>query len=153
MRIVVQRVERASVEVDGDVVASIGAGVVLLVGVAVGDGVADATAAARKIAGLRIFADDQDRMNRSLLETGGAALVVSQFTLLGDARRGRRPSFTDAAPPEQAEPLVDLLAVSLSELGVSTAQGVFGARMKVGMTNDGPVTLVLEIRGGSLVPD
>lgn len=153
MRIVVQRVERASVEVDGDVVASIGAGVVLLVGVAVGDGVADATAAARKIAGLRIFADDQDRMNRSLLETGGAALVVSQFTLLGDARRGRRPSFTDAAPPEQAEPLVDLLAVSLGELGVSTAQGVFGARMKVGMTNDGPVTLVLEIRGGSLVPD
>jgi D-aminoacyl-tRNA deacylase len=151
MRVVVQRVSRASVAVDGVVVSSIGAGVLLLVGVAGGDTEADARAAAAKIAGLRIFPDDEGRMNRSVTEVGGAALVVSQFTLIGDVRRGRRPSFTGAAAPEAAAPLVSLLADTLTELGVSAERGRFGARMEVELVNDGPVTLVIEVSGGAVV--
>lgn len=151
MRVVVQRVSRASVAVDEVVVSSIGTGVLLLVGVAGGDTEADARAAAAKIAGLRIFPDEEGRMNRSVTEVGGAALVVSQFTLIGDARRGRRPSFTGAAAPEAAAPLVSLLADTLSELGVPTERGRFGARMDVELVNDGPVTLVIEVSGGAVV--
>lgn len=151
VRIVLQRVSQGSVTVDGLVVASIGPGVCLLVGVALGDSEADAAAAAAKIAGLRIFPDDHGKMNRSLVEVGGEALVVSQFTLLGEARRGRRPSFTDAAPPEVAAPLVDRLADNLRGLGVGVGQGEFGANMEVDLVNQGPVTILLEIKQGSIV--
>ncbi len=146
-----QRVARASVLVDGAIVASIGRGLCLLVGVAGGDEEGDAQAAAAKIAGLRVFSDDVGKMNRSLAEVGGQALVVSQFTLLGDTRRGRRPSFTEAAPPELAQPLVEAVAAGIRERGLEVAQGVFGARMQVALVNDGPVTLVLDVRRGSVV--
>lgn len=151
MRLVLQRVSLASVTVEGQVVSSIGPGLCLLVGVAHGDTLEDAEAGAVKVAGLRVFSDGEGRMNRSLLEVGGEALVVSQFTLLGDARRGRRPSFTAAAPPELAEVVVDHLAEALSNLGVRTASGVFGAKMEVALVNDGPVTVVLEFRQGAIV--
>lgn len=151
MRIVCQRVGRASVAVDGVAVSSIGAGLLLLVGVAAADTEADAKAAAAKIAGLRIFSDDDGRMNRSVIDVGGAVLVVSQFTLLGDIRRGRRPSFTGAAAPEAAGPLVSLLAETLTELGVPAEEGRFGAKMEVELVNDGPVTLVIEVSGGAVV--
>jgi D-aminoacyl-tRNA deacylase len=151
MRVVVQRVSRASVTVDGVVVSSIGTGLLLLVGVAGGDTEADARAAAAKIAGLRIFADDEGRMNRSAAEVGGSALVVSQFTLLGDPRRGRRPSFTAAASPESAAPLVSLVADTLAKHGVPAEEGRFGAKMEVELVNDGPVTLVVEVANGSVV--
>jgi D-aminoacyl-tRNA deacylase len=151
VRIVAQRVSSASVAVGGEVVASIGPGLCLLVGVAVGDSAREAAAAADKLAGLRVFADFEGKMNRSLVEIGGEALVVSQFTLLGDARRGRRPSFTAAAPPEVAAPLVDLLAARLRDMGVATSQGIFGAKMEVALVNDGPVTLVVEVTQGSIV--
>jgi D-tyrosyl-tRNA(Tyr) deacylase len=101
-----------------------------------------------KVVNLRVFADAEGRMNRSILDVGGSVLVVSQFTLLGDVSKGRRPSFTGAAPPEMAEPMVSRLAEALSRTGVDTRTGVFGARMEVDLVNDGPVTLVLEIRGG-----
>jgi D-tyrosyl-tRNA(Tyr) deacylase len=136
------------VRVDGAVVGAIGRGVCLLVGVAPDDSPEDVAAAADKIAALRIFADDEGKMNRSLTEVGGEALVVSQFTLLGSVRKGRRPSFTAAAPPEIAELLVESLAAALEERGVPTAQGRFGAMMEVELTNDGPVTLVLEVSRG-----
>jgi len=116
--------------------------------VAPDDSPEDVAAAADKIAALRIFADDDGKMNRSLAEVGGAALVVSQFTLLGSVRKGRRPSFTAAAPPEIAEPLVESLSAALEERGVPTAQGRFGAMMEVELTNEGPVTLVLEVNRG-----
>lgn len=130
--------------VGGEKVASIGPGLLLLVGVSHTDGPAEADAAATKISGLRIFADDDGKMNRSVVDVGGEALVVSQFTLLGDASRGRRPSFTEAASPEVAEPLVNRLAEELRGRGIETAQGVFGAKMEVALVNDGPVTLVLD---------
>ena len=144
MRILIQRVSQASVSVAGTLVAAIDQGVVVLVGVGHGDQPADATALAHKLAHLRIFADDAGRFDRSLLEHGGAALVVSQFTLYGDTRRGRRPSFSAAAAPDIAAPLVASFAAALRACGVPVAEGVFGAHMEVNLCNDGPVTLMLE---------
>jgi len=144
MRIVVQRVSRASVSVEGQTVGAIGRGVVVLVGVAHGDTPAQAEWLARKVAGLRIFEDAGGRMNAGLLDVGGEALVISQFTLYADARKGRRPSFTEAAPPEVAEPLVDRFAEALAATGVPVQTGVFGAHMLVEIHNDGPVTILLE---------
>ncbi|MCS7079646.1 MAG: D-aminoacyl-tRNA deacylase [Chloracidobacterium sp.] len=144
MRLVVQRVAQASVAVAGEVVGRCGRGLCVLVGVTHGDTEADADWLAEKTANLRIFEDDAGKMNRSLLEIGGGALVVSQFTLYGDARKGRRPSFTDAAPPAVAAPLVMRYADALRLLGVPVETGVFGAVMRVEIHNDGPVTLILE---------
>ncbi len=144
MRAVLQRVTRATVTVDGETVGAIGPGLVVLLGVAQGDGAEEARRLAAKITDLRIFADEEDRFNRSLVETGGEALVVSQFTLLADVRKGRRPSFTAAAAPDEASQLVDAFAEALRELGVSVATGRFGAHMLVELENDGPVTLVLD---------
>lgn len=150
MRAVIQRVRRASVAVDGRPVGSIGTGVVILLGVADGDGPADVEALARKVVGLRIFPDDAGRMSRSLDDVRGGALVVSQFTLLADVRKGRRPSFTGAADPHEAEPLVDAFVSALDDRGVATATGVFGAMMEVDLVNDGPVTIVVDVDGGSV---
>lgn len=141
----------AAVTVEGEVVGAIGPGLLVLVGVEPTDDVGDVGVAAEKIAGLRLFADDSGLMNRSILETGGEALVVSQFTLLGDARRGRRPSFTGAATPDRAAPLVEDLARRLADGGVPTQTGRFGARMAVTLVNDGPVTLLLEVRAGRVL--
>ena len=140
MRAVVQRVSRASVEPGG----RIGPGLCILLGVAETDDEATAERLAGKVARLRIFEDDAGKFDRSLLDTGGAALVVSQFTLIADTQRGNRPSFSHAARPEHAEPLYERFAASLRELGVEVATGVFGARMEVELVNDGPVTIVLE---------
>ena len=139
MRAVVQRVTRAKVTPGGE----IGPGLCVLLGVARGDTAADAAALAGKIARLRIFERD-GKFDVSLLDTGGAALVVSQFTLLADTAKGNRPSFTDAAPPEEAEPLYEAFCAALRELGVEVATGVFGARMAVELVNDGPVTIVVD---------
>ena len=145
MKVVLQRVKSASVTVAGEKVSEIDAGLLLLVGVADGDGEAEADWLAGKISGLRIMADDEGKMNRSVLESGGGILAVSQFTLLGDARKGRRPSFVGAAQPETAEPLFDHFCESLREAGVGSVKtGRFGAMMDVALVNDGPVTLVLE---------
>jgi D-tyrosyl-tRNA(Tyr) deacylase len=144
MRVLVQRVSRASVTVDGDVVGEIGRGVAILVGVTHGDGEEQAKWLARKVAGLRIFEDAEGLMNAGLLDVGGEALVVSQFTLYADSRKGRRPSFINAAPPEVAEPLVELFAGELVGAGVPVQSGVFGAHMLVEIQNDGPVTILLE---------
>ena len=145
MKAVVQRVTQASVAVDGQIAGAIGPGLMILVGVTHDDGEEQARWLAHKIAGLRIFEDDEGKMNRSLLDTGGGALVVSQFTLYGDCSRGRRPSFTDAARPEIAEPLCERFVELLREAGVShVASGLFGAYMQVEIHNDGPVTLILE---------
>jgi D-tyrosyl-tRNA(Tyr) deacylase len=146
MRAVVQRVSEARVEVGGDTVGEIGAGLLALVGVATDDGEGDAEELARKLVHLRIFEDDEGRMNRSLLETGGALCVVSQFTLFGDCRKGRRPFFGDAAPPEVAEPLVEAVVGAARKLGVSVQTGKFRAQMEVSMVNTGPVTLLLDTR-------
>ena len=145
MRIVLQRVKSASVTVDGERISEIGPGLLLLVGVATGDGEAEADWLARKVAGLRVVADEEGRMNRSVVESGGEVLAVSQFTLLGDTRKGRRPSFVGAAPPEVAGPLFDLFCERLRGAGVRAVEtGCFGAMMDVALVNDGPVTLVLE---------
>ena len=144
MRAVLQRVTRATVTIDGEAVGAIGPGLVVLVAVAQDDGPEEARRLATKAAELRIFADAEGRFNRSLLETDGEALVVSQFTLLADVRKGRRPSFAAAAAPEQASPLVDAFAGVLRELGVSVETGRFGAHMLVELENDGPVTIVLD---------
>ena len=144
MRSVLQRVSRASVTVGGERVAAIGRGLLVLVGVARTDTEAEARKLARKAVELRIFPDAAGRFNLSLLEVGGEALVVSQFTLLADARRGRRPSFSEAAPPEVAEPLVEAFAQAMREAGVPTQTGRFGAMMDVNLVNDGPVTIVLD---------
>ena len=138
-----QRVSEARVRVDGRVVGEIGAGLCVLVGVARGDGEEEAARLAGKLARLRIFPDEDGRLDRSLLDTGGGALVVSQFTLLADTAKGNRPSFTEAAPPEEAEPLYERVCAELRALGVTVAQGVFGAKMAVELVNDGPVTIVL----------
>lgn len=143
-----QRVSKASVTVDGAVVGEIGPGLCLLVGIAEGDGVEDVRVAVEKISRLRIFADDDGKMNLSVLDVDGEALVVSQFTLLGDVRKGRRPSFTGSASPDVAEPLIDAMAGMLGDLGVPTASGVFGAKMSVLICNDGPVTLVVDVKQG-----
>ena len=144
MRVVIQRVRRGRVSVEGEAVAEIGRGLVLLVGVGHDDGLAEAEWLAEKCAGLRIFEDDQGKMNLSLGDVGGQALVVSQFTLYADVGKGRRPSFIDAAPPEQASPLVDALGENLRRHGLDVRQGRFGAHMLVEIENDGPVTILLE---------
>jgi len=144
MRAVVQRVRKGAVSVEGDVVGAIGQGVVVLVGVTHGDTEEQAGWLARKIAGLRIFEDHEGKMNAGLLDVDGAALVISQFTLYADARKGRRPGFTDAAPPEVAEPLVEHFVQALRGHGVPVDTGVFGASMLVEIHNDGPVTILLE---------
>jgi D-tyrosyl-tRNA(Tyr) deacylase len=144
VRLVLQRVSRASVQVNAETVGEIAHGLLILVGVRDGDDAETSRRLAARTAELRIFPDDDGRFNRSLLETGGEALVVSQFTLYGDARKGRRPSFNDAAKPELAEPLVEAFAAALEALGVNVARGRFGAHMQVSLVNDGPVTLVLD---------
>jgi len=144
MRVVLQRVRHGSVTVEGRIVAEIGLGVVILLGVGPQDGEQQARYLVEKIANLRIFEDEQGKINRSLLDVDGAAIVVSQFTLYADTRKGRRPSFTDAAPPELARPLVERFVALLSEQGVFTQSGEFGAHMLVEIENDGPVTILLE---------
>lgn len=151
MRAVVQRVSHARVEVGGEVVGAIEQGLAVLVGVAPDDGPEDARALAIKLAGLRIFRDEAEKMNLSVADVGGGVLVISQFTLYGDTRRGRRPSFVGAAQPEIAEPLVAEVVAALAELGIPTATGSFGADMAVSLTNDGPVTLVLEVADGRVL--
>ncbi len=144
MRIVLQRVSRAAVEVDGQELARIGAGLLALVCVASGDDAAVTRRAAQKVAGLRLFEDAAGKMNLDLAGVGGEVLVVSQFTLLADTSRGRRPSFEGAAPGEVAAPLVELFADTLRQSGFAVATGRFAAHMRVELINDGPVTLVLD---------
>lgn len=144
MRLVIQRSGPAHVSVDSKVVGDISKGVVVLVGVSPEDGPAEAVWAADKIANLRIFADTEGRMNRSLLDAGGEALVVSQFTLYGDARKGRRPSFVRAADGPEARTVYEQLCAALLDLGIPTATGEFGAMMDVTLTNEGPVTILLD---------
>lgn len=146
MRCVVQRVTAASVVVEGRVVGEIGRGLVAMIGVANGDGTADIDFTASKIRGLRVFEDEQRKMNRSVLEAGGAILAISQFTLLGDARRGRRPAFDEAAPPAVARLAYDAVVQALRTAGVPVATGVFQANMALTLTNDGPVTILLDSR-------
>lgn len=144
MRVVLQRSKNAAVTVDGQTVGAISRGLVLLVGVADGDTERDAAYIADKVAGLRIFDDDAGKMNLSVLETGGQVLSISQFTLYGDCRKGRRPNFTGAARPEYAEPLYDRFNELLRERGLHVETGRFGAMMDVSLVNDGPVTLIVE---------
>jgi D-tyrosyl-tRNA(Tyr) deacylase len=141
MRACIQRVTEAQVAVEGAVIAQIGAGMVVLLGVGAGDGQREAAWLAEKVVGLRIFPDDAGKMNRSLAEIGGAMLVVSQFTLYGDCRHGRRPSFTAAAPPDAAERLYDAFVAAVREAGIDVATGRFREHMLVSLVNDGPVTL------------
>ncbi len=144
MRAVIQRVRSASVQVEGVQVGAIEQGLLVLLGIGPGDSAAEVRWMAHKIAGLRIFEDDSGRMNRSVLELGAAVLVVSQFTLYGDCRKGRRPSFVGAAPPEVAEPLYLAVCDALAASGLQVERGRFGAHMVVQLLNDGPVTLILE---------
>ena len=148
MRLVVQRVTRASVTVDGEVTGKIGKGYMVLVSAEVGDTEADARLCADKLAGLRVFVDDEGKMNRSVLDVGGAILLVSQFTLLGDARHGRRPSFSAAARPEVADPLCQAMRQRLMDKGLPVQTGQFQAHMRVELLNDGPVTILLDSRKG-----
>jgi D-tyrosyl-tRNA(Tyr) deacylase len=147
MRVLVQRVARAAVHIDGETVASIGAGLLLFVAFKAGDDDADLTWMAEKVAHLRIFEDDAGKMNRSLLDVGGQALAVSQFTLYGDARKGRRPSFDASAPAGQARPLFEKFVDILTSHGIMTAVGRFQAVMRVELVNDGPVTIMLDSPG------
>lgn len=151
MRALVQRVDRASVEIDREVVGAIGPGLLVLVGVAPDDSVADSRVLAEKIVNLRVLPDDDGLMNRSVLDGGGSVLVVSQFTLYGDVRRGRRPSWAGAAGPEVAEPLVEALYREVRSLGVMARTGRFGADMKIELVNNGPVTILLESANGKLI--
>ena len=145
MRIVLQRVREASVTVAGDRISAIGPGILLLVGVAQDDGESEAAWLAEKVAGLRIMADDEGKMNRSIRDVGGAVLAVSQFTLLADTRKGKRPSFVGAAPPEDATRLFDHFCERLRAAGIDPVEtGRFGAMMDVSLINDGPVTIILE---------
>jgi D-tyrosyl-tRNA(Tyr) deacylase len=144
MRAILQRVNRSSVTVEGDTIAEIGLGIVILLGIGHDDGEEQARYLANKIANLRIFEDEAGKINRSVLDVGGEAIVVSQFTLYANTRKGRRPSFTDAAPPENASPLVERFAQLLVEQGVPTQTGEFGAHMLVEIANDGPVTIWME---------
>lgn len=148
VRVVLQRVSRAAVSVDGELVSSIGQGFCLLVGIAPDDGEDEVNAAVDKIVGLRVFADEAGKMNLDIGDVGGEILLVSQFTLLGDVRKGRRPSFTGAGSPDHAEPLLADMAEVFSRVGIETRTGVFGAMMSVDIVNDGPVTLVLEVSDG-----
>jgi D-aminoacyl-tRNA deacylase len=144
VRAVVQRVGKASVAVDGGIVSETGRGVVVLLGVAGTDTSEQAERLAAKIARLRIFENEDGRFDRSLLDVAGEALVVSQFTLIADTRKGNRPSFTEAAAPDFAEPLYERFCAELESTGVPVSRGVFGARMEVSLVNDGPVTIILE---------
>ncbi len=146
MRAVIQRVERASVSVEGEIRGQIGAGFLVLIGVEEGDGDADFRYIAEKVPNLRVFEDEQGKMNRSLLDVGGELLAVSQFTLLGDARGGRRPSFITAARPVTADPMYERLVADWRARGIRVETGVFGAHMKVSLVNDGPVTILLDSR-------
>ena len=146
MRAVVQRVSQAAVTVEGNVVGAIGAGLFVLLGVARGDGPEDARLLADKVAGLRVFDDAEGKMNLSLQDVRGQVLAVSQFTLLGDARKGRRPSYSEAAAPEEAEALYRLFVQSLRQAGLTVEEGVFRATMRVELVNEGPVTLLLDSR-------
>jgi D-tyrosyl-tRNA(Tyr) deacylase len=146
VKAVVQRVSSASVDVDGERVSGIERGLLVLLGVSRDDEESDVSWIAEKIAGLRIFEDDEGKMNRSITEVGGAVLAVSQFTLLGDCRKGRRPSFVEAAPPEDAERLYESFVARTRELGVETSTGRFRAQMRVSLVNDGPVTILLDSR-------
>ncbi len=145
-----QRVSQASVMEDGVVRGEIGSGLLVLVGVAPGDESADVDALADKLVNIRLMADTEGKMNRSVLESGASILVVSQFTLQADIRKGRRPSFTSAAEPDLAEPLIERLADRISEVGVPVSTGVFGAHMEVALVNDGPVTLVIDVANGKV---
>lgn len=145
---VVQRVSTASVSIEETTVARIGSGLVALVGVANEDTVQDARALGRKIADLRVFADDQGLLNLSVAETEGQVLLVSQFTLLGEVRRGRRPSFVAAAPPAVAAPMIEAVVDVIAEIGVPVSTGIFGAHMTVALVNDGPVTLIVRTASG-----
>lgn len=144
MRAIVQRVSQSSVTVDGEVTGQIGLGLLVLLGVATGDSEKDAKFLADKIAGLRIFEDDEEKMNLSLSDVGGAMLVVSQFTLLGDCRKGRRPSFVDAAPPDEAERLYESFVEIVRQHGIHVECGRFRTHMNVSLVNDGPVTMMLD---------
>jgi D-tyrosyl-tRNA(Tyr) deacylase len=144
MRVVLQRVNRGSITVNGQTIAEIGLGLIILLGVGPNDGDEQIDYLVRKIAHLRIFEDHQGKINRSVLDVGGGAIVVSQFTLYANTQKGRRPSFTDAAPPEIASPLVDRFAEKFAALGVPTQTGEFGAHMQVEIHNDGPVTIWME---------
>ena len=146
MRAVAQRVSRCEVRVAGEAVGASGPGLLVLVGVATGDSEADAEQLADKLVHLRVFMDDDGKMNRSLLDTSGTLAVVSQFTLLGDCRKGRRPSYGNAAPPEHADRLIDQLVAHARSLGALVSTGRFGARMQVELVNEGPVTLLLDTR-------
>ena len=150
MRAVIQRVSRAEVRVDGESVSSIGPGLAVLVGVADGDSLDDAEVLADKVVGLRVFPDGAGKMNQSAVEAGGSVLVVSQLTLHGDLRRGRRPSFTAAADPAIAEPLIDALVARVGR-SVPVGSGRFGASMQLDLVNDGPVTIILEIVDGRVI--
>ena len=151
MRALVQRVDHASVSVEGEVVGHVGVGLLVLVGVGRADTDADASALAAKLVGLRVFPDGDGRFNRSLMDVGGSVLVVSQFTLFADVRRGRRPSFSEAARPDHAERLVDKLATAVASEGVEVACGRFGAMMQVDLRNNGPFTLMIETAGGRVL--
>ena len=144
MRLVLQRVSSAQVKIDEEIVGQIAAGVLVLLGVAKGDGKEQMEWGAKKVAELRVFQDSLNKMNLSLQDVHGEALVVSQFTLLGDAKKGRRPSYTDAADPEEAESLYEYFVQCLRSLGIPVQTGVFAAKMSVALVNEGPVTLVLE---------
>lgn len=144
MRALIQRVTRARCTVAGEVTGEIGAGLVVLVGVTHGDDARDVSWLAAKVAGLRVFGDEAGRMNRDVRSAGGALLVIPQFTLYGDARRGRRPGFADASAPEHAEPLVDRLCSALEQAGVVVARGRFRTHMSIELVNDGPVTMMVE---------
>ena len=145
MRAVVQRVSEARVRVGGEVVGEIGAGLCVLLGVSHEDGEAEAARLADKVAKLRIFENEVGKFDRSLLDTGGHALVVSQFTLIADTAKGNRPSFSDAAPPEDAEHLYETFCAAIREAGVHVETGSFGAQMAVELVNDGPVTIVIDV--------
>ena len=144
MRAVLQRVRRASVHVDGELIGQVGPGLLVLLGVTQSDTAEQGRWLADKIVTLRIFADDTGKMNRDVIESGGGVLVVSQFTLYGDCRKGRRPSFIDAAPPETAIPLYEAFIHAVKAHGVPVATGRFGAMMQVELVNDGPVTLIVD---------
>ncbi len=148
MRAVIQRVTRASVEVEGRTVGAIGAGLLVLLGIAKGDGDADCRFMVEKLRGLRIFSDDAGKMNRSLGDVGGAILLVSQFTLLGNTKSGRRPGFEEAAPPQEAKRWYEEVSTALKAEGTTVETGVFAAHMKVELVNDGPVTFLLDSRSG-----
>ena len=148
MRLLLQRVTQAHVSVESQVVGSIGAGLVILVGVGHDDTAAVAVALAHKAVDLRIFRDDEGKTNRSLIDVGGAVLAISQFTLFGDTRKGRRPSFIDAAPPELGNELYERFCAAVEERGVKVARGIFGAEMQVELVNDGPMTIWLDSAAG-----